>query len=184
MVGRLQAYKRVDVAIAACRRAKIPLSVVGDGPEANRLRGLADDTVTFLGRVGDPELAELFASHSVVLAPGREDFGYAPIEANYSGRPVVARRMGGFLETVVDDETGLLVDGDDAGEWAAAIQAALGRSWSPEALRASTVKYQPPAFAAAICDWLGLLPPARAFEMIPCRQPADVSAPRATETSR
>jgi glycosyltransferase involved in cell wall biosynthesis len=184
VVARLQPYKRIDLAISACRRAKIPLTIIGDGPEAGRLRSLGDDTVTLLGRVDDAELAELFASHSVILATGREDFGYAPIEANYSGRPVVARRIGGFLETVVDGETGFLVDGEDVGEWAAAIHAALERTWSPTALRASTARYQVPAFAAAIRDWMGLASPTTDVVSMPRQEAHEANAPMVAEASR
>jgi glycosyltransferase involved in cell wall biosynthesis len=184
VVARLQPYKRVDLAISACRRAKIPLTIIGDGPEKSRLRNLADDTVTMLGRVGDTELADAFASHSVVLATGREDFGYAPIEANYAGRPVVARRIGGFLETVVDGETGILVDGEDVGEWAAAIHAALERTWSQTELRASTAKYQVPAFSTAIRGWLGLASQAMHAESIPRPQAHEADAPLLADASR
>lgn len=154
VVSRLLPYKRVDVAVAACALAGVGLTVVGHGPHERRLRAEARGDVRFAGRVGDDELAELFASHSVVLAPGREDFGYLPVEANYAGRPVVALAAGGALETVVDGVTGVLVEGHDPARWAAAVRAVHQRAWSPEELRASTGRFQAPAFEAAVRRWL------------------------------
>ncbi len=154
-VARLLPYKKLDLAIKACQHADVPLTLVGDGPDAARLRELAEGArVNMLGRVSDETLAELFATHSLVIAPGREDFGYAPIEANYAGRPVVARNDGGFVETVSHEVTGLLVDSEDPYEWGAAVKSALARSWDPEMLRETTVRYQQSAFRAAILDWL------------------------------
>jgi glycosyltransferase involved in cell wall biosynthesis len=149
VVSRLLPYKRVDLALEACRRARVELTVVGDGPERATLEAGASDA-TFLGRVSDDELRELFIGHTIVLVTGAEDFGYLPIEANYAGRPVVALAAGGSLESVVDGETGLLVDSDDPETWANAVAAAVRRPWDPAALRRRSMRYHPDAFAARI----------------------------------
>lgn len=150
VVARLLPYKRVDVAVLACRRAGIPLTVVGRGPEEPRLRALADSTVAFVGSVGDDELRRLFGSHAILLSPGREDFGYGPVEANYAGMGVVALRAGGALETVREGVTGTLVDGHDPGVWAEAIRHTLKHAWSPAALRAATVPFRARSFDDAL----------------------------------
>ena len=154
VVARLLPYKRVDIAIEACAVAGVDLTVVGLGPEEARLRHLAPKGVTFLGRVDDRELAQLFRDHSVVLAPGLEDFGYGPVEANYSGRPVVALADGGALETVQDGVNGILVEGWDVGRWAAAVTGALARTWEPERLRATTRRFDAGSFAKRLSDWV------------------------------
>jgi len=153
VVARLQPYKRIDLAIEACARAGVALTVAGAGIDEHRLRAMATGEVTFLGRVPDEQLAGLFESHSVVLAPGIEDFGLAPVEANYAGRPVVARGAGGALETMRNGVTGTLVEGDDVAVWAEAIVATLGRTWEPGALRDLTLPFQLPAFEAAVRAW-------------------------------
>jgi glycosyltransferase involved in cell wall biosynthesis len=159
VLSRLLPYKRVDVAIRACALAGIPLTVVGEGPEAAALRALAGRDVRFLDHVDDEALAGLFAEHSVVLVPGKEDFGIVPLEANYAGRPVVAQAAGGALETVVPSVTGLLVEGTDPGRWAAALRELHERDWPAAALRRTTEPFQPSAFEAAVCRWLAVDPP-------------------------
>jgi glycosyltransferase involved in cell wall biosynthesis len=121
VVSALVPYKRIDVAIDACRQARVPLIVVGDGPERGRLERLADSNVTFLGRLPDEEVRELFQGAAMAILPGEEDFGIVPLEAQACGRPVVALARGGALETVVPDETGFLVESLDPSAFADAI---------------------------------------------------------------
>ena len=118
VVSRLLPYKRVDIAIRACALAGIPLTIIGRGPDEERLRSIAPELVTFAGSVTDDELIDAYDKHSMVLVPGIEDFGYIPLEAASRGRPVVAAREGGPAETVVDGTTGILVAGADPKTWA------------------------------------------------------------------
>ena len=123
VVSALVPYKRLDLAIDACRIARVPLKIVGDGPDRgmlerrggrgpirNRVRGALHSQVEFLGRRSDDELRELYRGAAVVMLPGEEDFGIVPLEAQACGRPVVAYARGGAIETVVPEETGFLVD--------------------------------------------------------------------------
>jgi glycosyltransferase involved in cell wall biosynthesis len=106
-VGRLVSYKRADVAINAFSQSGRRLIVVGEGPEENRLKSRAAKNVELLGRISDDQLAELYASCKALIFPGEEDFGLVPVEAQACGRPVIAFRRGGALESVVEGETGL-----------------------------------------------------------------------------
>jgi len=101
VVSSLVDYKRVDLAIEACNRLQRPLRIIGDGAEYARLRGLAGRTVKFLGHLPDQEVHENYAHCRALLFPGEEDFGIVPVEAQSFGRPVVAFRRGGALETVI-----------------------------------------------------------------------------------
>jgi glycosyltransferase involved in cell wall biosynthesis len=101
VVSALVPYKRVDLAVDACRRLGRRLVVVGTGPEAARLRALGGTTVEFLGPRSDAEVADLYARCRALLFPAVEDFGIVPLEAMASGRPVIALGRGGALETVV-----------------------------------------------------------------------------------
>ena len=141
IVSALVPYKRIDVAIDACRRAHRPLKIVGNGPERARLERLAADgagathRVEFLGRLPDEQIRELYRRAAVVLLPGEEDFGIVPLEAQACGRPVVAFGRGGAAETVVPGETGVLVD-DLAGEaFADAIVRAGSSRFDAQAIR-------------------------------------------------
>lgn len=150
LVSRLLPYKRVDLAIAACRQAQVPLTVVGAGPELPRLQALAGSHVRWIGSCDDRQLAELFDAHSLVVVPGREDFGYLPVEACYAGRPVVAAAEAGGGESMVDGITGRLVHGDDPAIWARAVSEVAAGSWDPVALRASVERFAPERFDDAI----------------------------------
>jgi len=115
VVSALVPYKRVDLAIAAARRANVPLTVVGDGPERAQLASLAGDDVRFLGWCTNEEIRDLYRSCVATILPGEEDFGIVPLEAQACGRPVVALGRGGACETVVDGVTGVLVEpGEEA----------------------------------------------------------------------
>jgi glycosyltransferase involved in cell wall biosynthesis len=128
VVSALVPYKRVALAIEACRLARVPLKIAGDGPERPRLERAAGSDVTFLGRRSDEEIRELYRGAAVALLPGEEDFGIVPVEAQACGRPVVALGRGGAVETVVANETGFLVDDPSAPAFADAIARAIDRN--------------------------------------------------------
>ncbi len=105
-VGRLEAYKRVDLIVGACTQLGLPLKVAGRGPELERLRRIAGPSVEFLGFVPDAELPELMSGCRAFLFSAEEDFGISPVEAQAAGRPVLAFGAGGSLETVLSGRTG------------------------------------------------------------------------------
>jgi len=125
VVSALVPYKRVDRAIEACALADLPLRIAGDGPDRDRLARQAGDHVTFLGRVSDETLRDEYRAARLVILPGEEDFGIAPLEAQACGRPVVALARGGALETVKNGQTGLLFPEPTAASLADTLRAAL-----------------------------------------------------------
>src|SRR5207249_9935865 len=128
IVSALVPYKRIDVAIDACRLARVSLTIVGGGPERARLQRLATDSradVTFLGRLSDEDVRDRYNRAALVLMPGEEDFGIAPLEAQACGRPVVALARGGALESIVAGQSGVLVDEPTPAAFADGIRRAL-----------------------------------------------------------
>jgi glycosyltransferase involved in cell wall biosynthesis len=109
LAGRLVPYKRPDLAVAAARRADVPLVVAGDGRVMAQCRALAGPRTTFLGRVSHSDLLDLHRRARAVLMPGVEDFGIVPVEAMSTGTPVIALGEGGALDTVVPGTTGVHV---------------------------------------------------------------------------
>jgi glycosyltransferase involved in cell wall biosynthesis len=107
-VGQLVAYKRVDLAIAACIANKKHLTIVGEGPERSSLEKLANNSpyIEFLGRVSLAYLQDLYAHTQGFIFAGEEDLGIVPIEAMSAGRPVLAFGKGGLTETVKQGVTG------------------------------------------------------------------------------
>jgi len=106
VVSRLVAYKRIDIVVEAFNALKMPLKVIGTGPEQARLRRMAGPNIEFLGAVSEAHLRDYYARCRALLFPGEEDFGLPPLEAHASGKPVIAFAKGGALETILDATAG------------------------------------------------------------------------------
>ena len=111
VLSELMPHKRIDLAVRAFNRLRLPLVVAGDGPDARRLHRMAGPTVHFAGRVSDTHAEQLMSSAKALVVTGVEEFGIAAVEAQASGRPVIAPSRGGALETVRDGVTGAFWDG-------------------------------------------------------------------------
>jgi glycosyltransferase involved in cell wall biosynthesis len=135
VLAELMAHKRIDVAIRAFNALRRPLVVVGDGPEYRRLRRLAGPTVRLTGRLSDAEVADLLRTAQALIVTAEEEFGIAAVESLASGRPVIALRSGGVLETVDAGRTGVFYDDAD----------------DPRALAAAVAGFDPAAVDPAAC---------------------------------
>jgi glycosyltransferase involved in cell wall biosynthesis len=141
IVSALVPYKRIDVAIDACRRAAATLRIVGDGPDRARLERQAHGHVEFVGRASDEEIRDEYRRALAVLMPGEEDFGIVPVEAQACGRPVVALARGGALETVIPGETGILFDELTPASLTAALEQAAATHFDAGRLRAQAQRF-------------------------------------------
>ncbi len=141
IVSALVPYKRLDVAIEACRRVAAPLTIVGTGPEEARLRAIAGPDVRFLGWQSDEQIRELYRSASATLLPGTEDFGIVPVESQACGTPVVALDDGGARETVTDGTTGVLVAEATADAFADGLERLTRTPLDPAAVRANALRF-------------------------------------------
>jgi glycosyltransferase involved in cell wall biosynthesis len=121
VVSALAPYKRLDLVLDAYRGTGRPVRIVGTGPEEARLARLAPPEATFLGRVDDGTLRELYRGCRAVLMPGVEDAGIVPVEALACGRPAVVFGQGGGAETVEHGRTGLVFDEPTAQALRAAV---------------------------------------------------------------
>jgi len=106
IVSRLVPYKRIDIAIEAFNRLGLPLLVVGEGRDRKSLEEIAGPKINFVGRASGKELKGYYSCCRAFILSGEEDFGMTSLEAQASGRPVVAYGAGGALETVVKGVTG------------------------------------------------------------------------------
>jgi glycosyltransferase involved in cell wall biosynthesis len=135
VVARLMPYKRIDLAVDAFTRLGIPLKIVGKGRHEPELRARAGRNIEFVGHVSDAELKQLYARCRGFVFPGEEDFGIAPLEANASGRPVIAFAAGGALDTVVDGHTGVLFEQQEVDCLIGAVRRAEAIGWDSDELR-------------------------------------------------
>jgi glycosyltransferase involved in cell wall biosynthesis len=128
-LGALSPEKRVDLAIEATSRLPdLHLVVAGDGPERARLEAAAGvaapGRVHFLGQTPHPQVP-LTAADMLVLPSDTEGQPRVVVEAGLSGLPVVATRVGGLSEIIVEGKTGLLVPPGDVARLADAVRVAL-----------------------------------------------------------
>jgi glycosyltransferase involved in cell wall biosynthesis len=146
VVGELVRHKRVEVALEAARLAGVPIRVVGEGPDRERLEAQFAGGAEFLGRVCDDELAELYARARALVMPNVEEFGISAVEAQAAGRPVVAVAAGGALETIVPGETGVLVRESSAAGLAAALRDTDFDRFEPQRIAAHAQRFSTAAF--------------------------------------
>ena len=159
VLSRLSAYKRIDLAIQACNILKRRLIIIGDGPDRKRLERLAGPTIEFKGRQPDTYVSQAAAECRALIFPGEEDFGMAPLEVNAAGRPVVAFRAGGALETVRESETGLFFEQQDSAVLADAIGRLENHTWSQEHLRQHAAQFDRSRFENRIRTFLSSVAP-------------------------
>jgi glycosyltransferase involved in cell wall biosynthesis len=151
VASRLLPYKRIDLAIRAAAMAGVPLLVAGTGPADASLRELArGTTTTMLGYVSDARMNDLFGSARAAILPGEEDFGLVPLEAAACGRPTIAYRGGGALETIVQGETGEFFDSQTPESLAGVLQNFDEVQYDPHRLRAHAQTFSPDRFIARL----------------------------------
>src|SRR3954451_12583964 len=149
VLSELMPHKRIDIAVEAFNRLRLPLVVAGDGPDARRLKRLAGPNITFAGRISDADVAGLLESSRALVVTAVEEFGIAAVEAQAAGRPVIAVGAGGALETVVDGETGCFWNGG-ADELAAAVAGFDDSAGDPGACIATPRRFDVSEFRAAL----------------------------------
>ena len=110
IVSRLFPHKNIDVAIDAFNKLGYELVIIGDGPARNNLKKIAGKNIKILGYKNDEEVKDYYRNCKAFIMPQEEDFGLTPLEAMSFGKPVLALRKGGALETVVEGITGEFFD--------------------------------------------------------------------------
>jgi glycosyltransferase involved in cell wall biosynthesis len=147
VAGRQTPYKRFDLAIEACNELKIPLLVIGDGPDHRRLEKLGGRGTTFLTNVNDNEIVAHFESALGFILPNMDDFGIVAVEAMAAGTPVIAYNKGGALDYVVPGKTGLFFDRQTIKSLVSALETAAAKSFDHQAIAEHAAQFSVAAFA-------------------------------------
>lgn len=158
--SRFIPYKRLDLVIAAGAAAGVQVVLAGNGPDLAELQiraGLHPGLVTFVDRPSHRLLRELYRRALVYVFPPVEDFGIMPVEAMATGTPVIASRIGGAAETVIDGETGTLLEHFAGADIKAAIEAAT--SVDPQACRNRAWEFDKDVFRDKLTAWIGTAVP-------------------------
>jgi glycosyltransferase involved in cell wall biosynthesis len=152
-VSRLLPYKNLDAVVTAFRRSpERRLVVVGTGPEDARLHARASENVRFLNSVSDEELRWLYANCIGVVAASHEDYGLTPLEAAAFGKPAAVLRWGGFLDTVVEDRTGVFFEAPRPQAVEGAVNELAARDWDAAAIRSHAASYSEERFVMRLRD--------------------------------
>ena len=167
LLSRLNPYKRLDVAIEACKKLDRPLVVIGDGAARQQLEKIAGRQTRFLGRQPDDVVARYASRCRALIFPGEEDFGMTPLEINAAGRPIIAFRAGGATETVVEGETGVFFGEQTADSLIGAIEEFESLSFDRLTLRRHAEKFDRQVFASRIREFVGnIVPIAQTTEIL------------------
>ena len=154
VLARLVSYKRIDLAVSACTKLNKRLIVIGEGPDRVRLESIAGPSVSFLGRLQDSEVEHYASRCRALLFPGEEDFGMAPLEIAAAGRPTIAFRAGGAIETIVEGVTGTFFDSQDPDDLACAIERFEKQAWDPLVIREHAEGFGTDVFRESFLDLL------------------------------
>jgi glycosyltransferase involved in cell wall biosynthesis len=154
VVSRLNAYKRVELPIQAANDIGFRLKIAGEGPVRGQLEKIAKKNVEFLGRVSDADLTYLYSKARALIFPGEEDFGIVPVEAQASGRPVIAFKAGGALETIIDGKTGIFFNEPTVNSLVAAILQFDQMKFDPLAIRENAKQFDVEIFKKKIMNFI------------------------------
>lgn len=154
MVGRALAYKRYDIVIDAFNALSLPLKIIGKGPEMKGLKKRSNDNIEFLGYLKDNEMSGYFQRCKAFIFPSEEDFGITPLEAMASGRPVIAYRGGGALETVIEGKTGLFFNEQDPQSIINIIKSFDENIFDPVLIRGHAAKFDKEIFKKKIKSFI------------------------------
>jgi glycosyltransferase involved in cell wall biosynthesis len=153
-VSALVPYKRVELAVRAMAGRRGRLVVVGEGPDRERLTGIAPPNVELRGRVADDELDRLYSACHAVIHPAIDDFGIVPVEALAAGRPVVAFAEGGVADTIREGEGGAVFDQATPASLAAALERLARQPFEPARLRALARRFDRDEFERRFAAWI------------------------------
>lgn len=145
-VSRLMPYKNVDALLRAFTGlGDARLVIVGDGPERERLLRMSPSNCQFLRSASDGQLAWLYANTRALVSASYEDYGLTPLEAAAFGKPSVVLRWGGFLDTVIENETGIFFDAPIPAAIRTAVLTINGQ-FNAERIRSHAAKFSEATF--------------------------------------
>lgn len=154
VLSRLISYKRIDLAVGACTLLGRNLIVIGSGPAMQSLEAQAGPTVKFVGRASDADVEYYVSRCRALIFPGEEDFGMAPLEVAAAGRPTIAYRAGGAIETIIENVTGVFFDKQTTEDLAEAIERFEQLEWSSSSLRGHAEGFSAEVFRERFTSFL------------------------------
>lgn len=150
IVSRLLPYKNVEVVARAFRESGRRLVIIGSGPEAEQIDAVKGPHTRMLSDLSDGQMLWAYEHATAIVAPSREDFGLTPLEGGLYGKPTIALRHGGYLDTIAEGHTGVFFDEPTVAAINAAVTAADAITWDAEAIRRHTATFAEERFLNAL----------------------------------
>jgi glycosyltransferase involved in cell wall biosynthesis len=154
VVGRQTPYKQIDLAVSACTQLNLPLTVIGDGPEHNRLAKKAGPTVTMLTSVNDDDVATYIHKAAAFIFPGLDDFGIVAVEAMSAGLPVIAFRAGGALDYIKPGKTGEFFNQPTVGALVSVLEKFNPQNYDSNLIKKQAAKFDTTHFRSTFRDFI------------------------------
>jgi glycosyltransferase involved in cell wall biosynthesis len=154
---RLVPYKRVDLIVNAFNQMPdLKLIVIGNGPDLEKIKKMANSNISFLGFVERPQLLEKLQNAKAFIMAAEEDFGILPVEAQACGTPVIAYGKGGAIETVIHGKTGVLFDDQTEASLIQAVKFFNEHlsAFDPSFIRVHAEKFSRQSFELSISDFV------------------------------
>jgi glycosyltransferase involved in cell wall biosynthesis len=149
-LSKFTKYKRIDLAIQACNELKLPLKIIGEGSWKKELQEMAGPTVEFVSDVDDKKLGDYYQNCRALLFPALEDFGLTVVEAQGYGKPVIAFRGGGALETIKEGKTGIFFDKQTKDSLKQALMAFNKMKFDEDACKKNAMTFSEASFNSSI----------------------------------
>ena len=152
ILSNLSSFKRIDLAISVFNKIGKKLIIAGDGPQRRDLEKISASNIDFLGSVSESDKKMLLESCRAFIFPGEEDFGIAPLEANACGKPVIAYRKGGLLESQIEGKTAEFFSQQTVPSLEGALTAFLKKEgiYNPSEIRANAERFGEEIFVEKI----------------------------------
>ena len=154
IISRFVPYKKIDLAIEACNTLKRRLVVIGGGPDEMRLKAMAGPTIEFKGLLDDKEVRAYYRGCRAFLFPAVEDFGITPVEAQACGRPVIALKKGGALDTVLAGKTGVFFETQNRTSLMEAMEKFEAMNWNSGFIRSHAEGFSNERFDREIAGYV------------------------------
>lgn len=154
IAGRQTPYKRIDLAIKASKKLRVPLIVIGNGPDHKKLEKLAGRNVTFLTNTNDFAIVEHFQSSLAFIFPNADDFGIVAVEALAAGTPVIAYKKGGVLDYIKDGKNGVFFEHQSVSSLVNAIESTLTKRFDYSKISESAEQFSSQRFKNEIKDFI------------------------------
>jgi len=157
VLGRQTPYKKIDLAVEVATKLNLPITIIGNGPDHQKLISIAGPTVKFMTNATDQQYPEYMALAEAFIFPGLDDFGIVAVEALAAGTPVIAYRGGGATDYITEGINGMFFDHQTVDSLRDAINSFDHNKYNSEKIKQSAIKFSVSEFKKNITNFLNFI---------------------------